>query len=56
MNAVCDWCLTPVRAPSHYNPLQHAIFCCQHCAQKDWLFRKWQNDKYLNFIAKEVKK
>ena len=55
MKAVCDWCLTPIRAPNTYDPLQTAIYCGQHCLQKDWLFRRWQNDDYLNFKAKEVK-
>ena len=55
MKAVCDWCLTPIKASKTYDPLQTAIYCGQHCQQKDWLFRRWQNDDYLNFKAKEVK-
>ena len=55
MKAVCDWCLTPVKASDTYNPLRNGIFCSNHCIQKEWLFKKWQNDKYLNWLAKETK-
>lgn len=51
--ACCTWCNSIVEAPAHYNPLQHDLYCCRHCREKDWLFRKWMNDKYLNWIAKE---
>lgn len=53
--ATCDWCNAVIGAPKNYNPLQHAIYCSPHCVQKDWLFKRWQNDKFLNFIAKEYK-
>lgn len=56
MNAVCDWCLTNVKAPSHYDPLQHSIYCCVHCQQKDWLFKKWQSDAWLTHVASEYGK
>lgn len=55
MNAVCGWCLARVKAPSHYQPLLHEIYCSVHCQQKDWLFKKWMSDRWLNYVAKEYK-
>jgi hypothetical protein len=47
-NAVCDWCLTNVKAPDHYDPLQKRIYCSKQCVQADWMFRRWMSDEEIN--------
>ena len=55
VKATCDWCNTFVKAPKEYNPLQHAIFCCQHCREKNWLFNRWMSDERLTEIAERAR-
>ena len=55
MKATCDWCLTVVKAPKHYNPLQHAVFCNMHCVEKDWLFKRWMSDERLTELAERMR-
>ena len=54
-HAVCDWCLTHVKAPTHYDPLQKAIYCSKHCLEKDWLFKRWMNDEWLTHVTNKYK-
>ena len=55
MKVVCDWCLAPLKAPNHYNPLKVGVYCNIHCKQKDVLFKLWQNDEWLNYVAQRYK-
>lgn len=55
MQACCNWCCTFVKVDETYDRRQHRVYCCRHCLEKDWLFNRWQSDKYLNWIAKEYK-
>lgn len=55
MKDVCQWCLTVVKVPVGFNPKTHTAYCNNHCAQKDWLFKRWQNDEYLTTHAANYK-
>ena len=55
MKACCNWCLAIVNAPDDYERLTTRCFCSKNCQEKDWLFRKWQNETWLNIIARRWK-
>lgn len=47
----CNWCLTIVQAPPNYDRRTTRLFCSTDCQMKDWLFRRWQNDEWLTYVA-----
>lgn len=47
----CNWCHAIVEAPDDYDRRVHRLYCCTDCLEKDWLFRRWQNDTWLNIVA-----
>ena len=55
MKATCTWCLSIIDAPKHYDPLRQDLYCCKNCAEKDWLFKRWMNDNYLNYLVRKMK-
>lgn len=49
----CVWCsaLVKVQDDASYK----FVYCSNTCAQLDWMFRKWMNDKYLNLLIEEAR-
>lgn len=54
MPAVCDWCLSIIeKPPENYDPKKNILYCSPACYQLDWMFKRWQNDKYLEWNARK---
>lgn len=51
----CNWCHTIVKAPDDYDRRTTRLYCSKDCLEKDFLFRSWQNDEWLNYVAQKRK-
>ena len=55
MQACCNWCNAILKVADTYDRTKQRAYCNVHCLQKDYLFMRWQNDEWLNYVAQKHK-